>query len=339
MRKPATTADRDAFHRVYLRVLLAFATRVGISEVQAPASWAPASQTQALPLSAAQQLITVLLKQSGDAQLGLRFGRELQMHAHGEVGLAALTAPTWQEAFATFAQFGALRAPILEFTTTTDARSGMLAVRPVQSLGTIHAFVFDTLAVIVDQLAEALLGEPARALQHHLPYPSAFAGTRCQSALAGDVRFGSDAVYRVQWPASHAQRTCLTADAQAHARAVAECERAQERLHHAEITTRVRSLLLASKSHWPSAEQIAAQLNMSVRNLFRQLAACGSSYQFLLDEARLARAHFLLSETDLSVAAIAERLGFADTSNFARTFRRLAGVTPVAFRRAQRRAR
>ena len=74
---------------------------------------------------------------------------------------------------------------------------------------------------------------------------------------------------------------------------------------------------------------------MSARSLFRQLAASGTSYQFLLDEARYARARFLLDETDLSVAAIAERLGFADTSNFARTFRRLAGVTPVAFRRAQ----
>ena len=36
----------------------------------------------------------------------------------------------------------------------------------------------------------------------------------------------------------------------------------------------------------------------------------------------------------LSVEAVAERLGYRDTSNFSRTFRRWLGMTPNAWRRA-----
>ena len=41
---------------------------------------------------------------------------------------------------------------------------------------------------------------------------------------------------------------------------------------------------------------------------------------------------WLLVHTDLSVEAVAERLGYSDTSNFSRTFRRWLGMPPNAFR-------
>jgi AraC-like DNA-binding protein len=56
----------------------------------------------------------------------------------------------------------------------------------------------------------------------------------------------------------------------------------------------------------------------------------------LLDEARQERACRLLRETDTPIHAIAERLGFADASNFSRCFRRWCGVTPRDFRAARR---
>ena len=41
----------------------------------------------------------------------------------------------------------------------------------------------------------------------------------------------------------------------------------------------------------------------------------------------------LLRETALSVDAIAATLGYSDTSNFNRAFRRWQGMSPAAFRR------
>jgi transcriptional regulator GlxA family with amidase domain len=58
-------------------------------------------------------------------------------------------------------------------------------------------------------------------------------------------------------------------------------------------------------------------------------------HQYLL-RARLRRAARLLSEEELSITEVAFEAGFGDLSNFVRTFRRAAGVSPMGFRRAAR---
>ena len=69
--------------------------------------------------------------------------------------------------------------------------------------------------------------------------------------------------------------------------------------------------------------------------LIRHLREEGVNYQQLLDRVREELACWLLLHTPLSVEAIAERLGYQDTSNFSRTFKRWLGITPRAFRQQQ----
>jgi AraC-like DNA-binding protein len=58
-------------------------------------------------------------------------------------------------------------------------------------------------------------------------------------------------------------------------------------------------------------------------------------HQYLL-RARLRRAARLLADGDQPVTEVAFDAGFADLSNFVRTFGRAAGVSPRAFRKAAR---
>ena len=58
-------------------------------------------------------------------------------------------------------------------------------------------------------------------------------------------------------------------------------------------------------------------------------------HQYLV-RARLRRAARLLAEEERPITGIAYDVGFGDLSNFVRTFRRAAGVSPRAFRRAAR---
>ncbi len=77
---------------------------------------------------------------------------------------------------------------------------------------------------------------------------------------------------------------------------------------------------------------IADGLKTSRRTLARRLAAEGTTFQALLDEVRTAiAARHLANGT--SIADVADRLGFADTSSFTRAFRRWTGRTPAATRR------
>lgn len=84
-------------------------------------------------------------------------------------------------------------------------------------------------------------------------------------------------------------------------------------------------------------ERAAAQAGLSpfhfLRSFSRTLGV--TPHQYLL-RARLRRAARLLVDPERPITDIALEVGFADLSNFIRTFRRAAGMSPSAFRRAAR---
>lgn len=79
--------------------------------------------------------------------------------------------------------------------------------------------------------------------------------------------------------------------------------------------------------------QLAAEIaGTSVRTLQRRLAEQGLNYAQLVLHARFEVASELLKEPDMRVAEVAYEVGYSDTSNFARAFRRVAGVSPEEYR-------
>ncbi|GAA3930880.1 AraC family transcriptional regulator [Litoribacillus peritrichatus] len=83
----------------------------------------------------------------------------------------------------------------------------------------------------------------------------------------------------------------------------------------------------------PRREEIARRLNMSVRTLDRRLDSADTSWQELLDHIRLKRATGLLVTSELSIVAIAEKLGFSDVRSFQRKFKTWTGMSPSDYRR------
>lgn len=78
---------------------------------------------------------------------------------------------------------------------------------------------------------------------------------------------------------------------------------------------------------------LAVQLGMSRRQLFRLLAVEGTTCQTLIDDVRFARARYLLSAGDAPIADIAFAIGYPDQSSFTRAFTRWAGKAPGEWRR------
>ena len=83
-----------------------------------------------------------------------------------------------------------------------------------------------------------------------------------------------------------------------------------------------------------TAEDVAAQLNTSVRTLHRQLKEEGVSLQRLKNAARREHAIRLLLQTGKPVKQIATAVGFDSEKSFARAFREWTGVAPSAYRTA-----
>ena len=83
-----------------------------------------------------------------------------------------------------------------------------------------------------------------------------------------------------------------------------------------------------------SIDEMCAELGVS-RTYFHRiyLAAFGVTCRQDVIESRLAYAEELLSETDLSVSAIAEQCGYESDSYFMRQFKQHRGYTPTDYRR------
>lgn len=93
-------------------------------------------------------------------------------------------------------------------------------------------------------------------------------------------------------------------------------------------------LALAQGLPAPTFERLAAELGASPATLRRRLEAEGANWQQLKDGVRRDLALQLLADGQLTVDAVAARLGFNDASSFSRACRKWTGKAPGAWRLA-----
>lgn len=94
----------------------------------------------------------------------------------------------------------------------------------------------------------------------------------------------------------------------------------------------VSAILVSRIGGYPDFPALAKSLGLGERSLRRRLAEEGVSYQLLLNEVKQQHAQALLDNIFLSVESVAMQLGFSDTANFRRAFRKWTGMTPAQWR-------
>lgn len=82
----------------------------------------------------------------------------------------------------------------------------------------------------------------------------------------------------------------------------------------------------------PSIKFAASVAGVSARTLQRRLQEKGLTYSQLLDQCAVSLAKNLLDDPANRIADVALSLGYDDPSHFARSFRRVAGVSPTKYR-------
>lgn len=90
--------------------------------------------------------------------------------------------------------------------------------------------------------------------------------------------------------------------------------------------------LMIENDETPTVRRVVAAAGTSRRTLQRQLEAEGTSFSDLLAEARRSEALKRLQTERITIAAIANDLGYSDQASFTRAFRRWAGISPSRFR-------
>ena len=82
----------------------------------------------------------------------------------------------------------------------------------------------------------------------------------------------------------------------------------------------------------PQAADVARDMGMSERTLYRRLAEEGLTFRDVLTEAQSSLAQELLRDSGSSIAEIAFLTGFSEQSTFSRAFKRWVGQAPAQFR-------
>lgn len=108
------------------------------------------------------------------------------------------------------------------------------------------------------------------------------------------------------------------------------------RRERAGLAGEIRTRLLSRPGQLLNMDEVAALFNTSTRTLHRRLRAEGSSFRALQEEVRQTLAEELLATGALSLTEIAERLSYAELSNFIHAFKRWKGLSPHQYRQRLR---
>ena len=99
-----------------------------------------------------------------------------------------------------------------------------------------------------------------------------------------------------------------------------------------DVVAQARSLIRAHLSEEWSLERLAQATQMSISTFKRRLQAAGLGYRQLLDQERMNQAINHLTQTDQTVAEVAQACGYRSPSRFAARFRRYYGQSPSEMR-------
>ncbi|MGL6234568.1 MAG: AraC family transcriptional regulator [Segniliparus sp.] len=278
----------------------------------------------------AESIIERALRSLPDGPMGIAVASRDVQDVWGVLGLALRSCPTVGEALDVgirhYRAAGTLTDVFVEAGVAEVAlRAELRAANP-----RVERFLVEETFACVMTLCRAWLppgSEPSR-IEFAFPAP-AYAG-RYRAFFQCPIAFGA-AANRMYTPLDVLGQPVRTQNAVELAALLRVLEANADETD-TDVVSMVRARIAQNMRGRSGSAQIAKQLQMSERTLQRQLAARGSSFSALRDEVRGERALELLRGTTLPVHRIAEELGYSDTREFGRAFRRWTGRSPTQAR-------
>ncbi|QXN95384.1 AraC family transcriptional regulator [Nocardia iowensis] len=289
-----------------------------------------------IPDHALAAVLELAAQQLDCPDLGLRISRRQDLDMLGPLALAIRNSPSLTHVLECTARYLFLHARALTLTPEPDPYGdrGVIALRyglppgfptPIQGTDLGLAFVHRTIQRLVDHSYGLLSVE--------LPYHPAAPIARYEEFFGAPIRINRPyAALRV--PRNLPTRPLSGGDENLHRLAMAFLAE-QAGGADASVVTEVRATvqqLLGTIP--PEIGAVARLLTVHPRTLQRRLAAEGTSFATILDEARRDEARRYLTTTDMPMSQVASLIGLSEQSTFTRCARRWWGTTPTAIRRA-----
>jgi AraC-like DNA-binding protein len=291
----------------------------------------------AVPVERVHALVGSIMERTADAALGLDAGRHYHLATFGLLGAVAAVTPTMRDVIQLFVDYAHLTFTffLLEFDDH-DLRDARLYLVDDGDLGGLRRFYLDRELAFVAEMGRTFWPDNHRTIMRgfEFDYPEPPEAERYRAIFPSAVRFGAAraaaaADFTDDRPRADANPLGLDL-LKEHLRSFAgsACD-------GDDVVDGVRreiTLAVTGRRRLPDVVTAAARFGLSERALRRRLTAQGTSFRALTDEVLAPLAKRYLRDSTLSVADVAERVGYSEPASFVRAFRRWTGTTPDAFR-------
>ncbi|HMJ11889.1 MAG TPA: AraC family transcriptional regulator ligand-binding domain-containing protein [Polyangiaceae bacterium] len=339
--------QRPTIPIAYLQLLLEILAERGFSSAQLFEDLPVPTTLLTAPRMSALQWTRLVLRArelTQDPGLGYEYGLRMRPTAHGLLGYAAMSAGTVREAIDMVVRYAGARQAHFTLSFEVHDEYCQLVLRERFPIPVLRTFFYENILLGLTRGSAFLLGRELEdftdcEICFDTPEPPYYREWRDRLQ---QLRF-NQGVNAVRFPPHYLDLRPALADPHASQQARALCERelALAAKDDDDLSARVLAELRRSDDEvgYPSLEEVAARLFISTRTLKRRLHEQSTSFLRLLNETRKNDACELLTRTDLSVQAIATRLGYENPANFSRAFAQAIGKPPSVYRAQVREAR
>lgn len=283
-------------------------------------------------LSQHQSLVLNAMDLTGDVHLGIHLGQRFNPLNVGLPAMAALSSDMLLTALRTLERFVTLNFSLALFDFEVEADQLVLNWNIPEDVGDIQYFVISSAMTVCERLLCLLLNASRVTEAVDIAVRAPKGWREVQSDLGFVMHFDALA-HRQYIPKAFLNRPLASADPVVHQRMLRLCQQQLDTsATPARIVGQLESIIARRQFHNVPLAEAASSLKISSRSLRRYLAELNTSYRQVLDNCRARRARELLAIRGLPITSIAFDMGFADTSNFSRTFKRWNGCAPKQFR-------
>jgi AraC-like DNA-binding protein len=279
------------------------------------------------------ELLKTALSHPNLAHLGLTVGRKLQIAHHGTFGLALLNCASLEKMIKFVQRYLVIRIPYIEISIVTYENEVVVLAKDTYWQGELHRFVIEAVTGAVLNIFTTLLRSvPSLSISKlFFDYEKPSYGAMYEGFTVKQIEF-NHGYCGIAIDTQSLQVKIPNVDKLSFLQAEKACEEELERwLQFANFTGKVQQCLMQYQSSRPSLDEVASQLNVSPRSLHRYLKNEGTSFKKMLDIHQAAVAKECLLVYGYSVTQTAATLGFVDTANFRRAFKRWFNCTPSLF--------
>lgn len=272
--------------------------------------------------------------------LGLRVGSKLTPPSLGELGNAMLCAPNMAAALKLSADFAHVHAAYYRLELNTLANGLQINFIELADLADTQQFQTEVMMLMAQNLIEALTGTPYNNGYLYFPYQAPSHRAQYREYFHSSFDFDADHA-GIFIPGEILASPSPFYDPELwqnyQIKLSGQLKRLQDNsaqeVTAIPYTEYVQQFFTNSTLPLPDVEQAAASLHMTSRTLSRYLKKENTSFRQLRNQKLKEQAELYLSESDLTIDAIACQLGYKDFSSFRRAFKLWFSCSPSEFRK------